>query len=41
MRSNIFTSRGLTLVIMLTLTVSLISIATPTGIVRAGQNHII
>ena len=41
MRSNVFTSRGFTLAIILTLTISLISVATLAGVVRAGQNHII
>jgi uncharacterized protein YkwD len=41
MRSNVLTSRGFTLAIMLTLTVCLISVAAPPGRVRAGQDHII
>jgi uncharacterized protein YkwD len=41
MRSNVFTSRGLTLAIMLTLTVGIISVAAPPGQARAGQDQVI
>ena len=39
MRSNVFTSRGFTLAIMLTPTVGLISVAVPPGHARAGQDY--
>ena len=40
MRSNVFTSRGFTLVLMLTLTICLSSVAAPPGHARAEQDHI-
>jgi Cysteine-rich secretory protein family len=41
MHSNVFTSRGCTLAIILTLMVSLTSVAAPSEHVRAGQDYVI